>query len=113
MSSGLGVARTVTYSRAPAEILDADLLTVLLRDLSAKSEKNWPGSTTGSARAGSSDRVQPQEAGAGVAVDQRVAGAAEADQAVGELDDVLLRDLDGAEADALESDGHCRSLLAL
>ena len=73
---------------------------------SAKSWKNWRGLTTGQRERGVLQRVQPQEAGAGVAVDQRVAQAAEPDQAERELDHVLLLDLERSEADALECDWH-------
>ena len=44
------------------------------------------------------DGVQPAERAAGTGFDDRELGAAEADQAVRELDDVLGRDLERAEA---------------
>ena len=75
--------------------------------------KNWCGLTTGSASAGSSIACSHRKPRAGVAVEQRVAQTAEADQPERELDHVLLVDLDGPEADALECHGHDAVLLGV
>ncbi len=102
MSAGSGAVRTVTYTCAAAEVGRADPLAVLVGEHQREGGEEPAGVHDGQREAGVFQRVQPAKARAGVAVEQRVAQPAEADQPERELEHVRVGDLQRAEAGALE-----------
>src|ERR1700689_3886234 len=88
------------------EVLDADQLLVLGRDLQDEVREELQRVDDRKREGRVIDGVQPEEARPGVAVDQRIAHSAQSDQTEGKLEEVLLVHLDRAKADALECHRH-------
>src|SRR4051794_38089277 len=93
---------------------DADASGLRVGDLHLERGEEVPRVRDGDRQRGVLERVQPQERGRLLARDERVARAAEPDQAVRELEDRLVRDLQEPEASAVDCGWHlpppCRYL---